>query len=137
LAGGPPAMSLAVPLCGALLVVATGVLGGRIRPAVGLGAALLTAASPIVLYQVIQPMSDVPAAAFWLVSLAAATGHRRRDVAAVAGVAAAIAIVIRPNLVPLGFVIGAYQLARPDRVWRTRLLDAALYAAVCAAGCLT
>jgi hypothetical protein len=135
LAGGNPATSLAVPLSGALLVVATGLLGARIRPAVGLGAALVTAASPIVLFQVIQPMSDVPAAAFWLAALAAATASSRRA-AVLAGAAAGIAILIRPNLVPLGFVIGVYLLARPERVWRARLSDATLYAAGCAVGCV-
>jgi hypothetical protein len=47
-----------------------------------------------------------------------------------------IAILIRPNLVPLGFVIGGYLLLRPGAAWGARLRDAMRYAIGCAAGCL-
>jgi hypothetical protein len=123
------------PLCGVLLVVATWLLGRHVGDGVALAAALVTAASPVVLYQVIQPMSDVPAAAFWLLALALAT---RRDTPAslAAGLCGGVAILIRPNLVPLGFVIGAYLLVRPDAAWGVRVRQGARYAIGCAAGCL-
>ena len=73
IAGGPAGMFLVIPLCGAVLVIGTCLLGSRVSRGVGLASAAVTAASPIVLYQVIQPMSDVPAAAFWVLALAAAT----------------------------------------------------------------
>ena len=132
--GGPTGMFLVIPLCGAALVAGTYLLGRRLSTGVGLAAAVVTAASPIVLYQVIQPMSDVPAAAFWVLALAAATSGDRRG-PLLAGVCAGLAILIRPNLLPVGFVLGVYLLARPDRSWSGRGRDAAVYAAVCAVAC--
>jgi hypothetical protein len=87
-------------LSGALLVVCTYLLGRKYLSA-GLGAvaAVLTAASPTVLFMSMNPMADVPAAAFWLAALAAAGPSGGR--AALAGVLAGTAIAIRPNLVPL------------------------------------
>ena len=133
--GGRAAMFAVVPLCGLLLVVATFLLGTRIGDGVGLAAAALTAASPIVLYQLIQPMSDVPAAAFWALALALAT-RASAPASVVAGVCAGLAILIRPNLVPVGFVIGGYLLLRPGAASGERLRDAVRYAIGCAAGCL-
>jgi hypothetical protein len=73
--GGDPAIFLVVPLMGALTVWSTFVLGRRlVSPAVGAASAWLVACSPIFLYQVVQPMSDVPAAALWTASLAVALG---------------------------------------------------------------
>jgi hypothetical protein len=89
------------PVCGALLVVLAYGIGVRVSGrAVGAIAALLVASSPTVLFMMLWPMSDVPAAAFWTASLLLAC---RSSIAAVAlsGAAAGIAIAIRPNLVPL------------------------------------
>ena len=136
-AAGRDAMFVVIPLCGVALVVGTYLLGSRVSRAVGLAAAAVTAASPILLYQVIQPMSDVPAAAFWVLALAAATtaapGQRGP---ALAGVCAAIGILIRPNLLPLGVVIGLFLLVRPSLPWRARALAGAAYAAGCAVACV-
>ena len=74
LAGGRDAIFLVVPLFGALLVGATYVTGSRYGSRIGVAAAVLTAASPAFLYQVMQPMTDVPAAALWMLAVAAATG---------------------------------------------------------------
>ena len=134
-AGGPGPMFFVIPLCGVVLVLATYSLGSRLGTGVGLTSALVTAASPIVLFQVIQPMSDVPAAAFWMLALAGATSTRRHG-PALAGLSAAAAILIRPNLVPLGFVIGIYVLLRPDRPFGERLRHGAVYAAGAAVGCV-
>jgi hypothetical protein len=68
---------------------------------------------PPFLYQALQPMSDVPALAAWLVALALAS---RTSPPAVAGTAAAtlIAILIRPNLAPLVIaVLWQASLAAP------------------------
>jgi hypothetical protein len=132
--GGRTAMFAVVPLCGILLVVATWLLGRRVDGGVALAAAAITAASPIVLYQVIQPMSDVPAAACWVLALALVT--RAQPAGLAAGIAGGIGILIRPNLVPLGFVIGLSLLLRPDAPWAGRLRDSVRYAIGCAAGCL-
>ena len=95
--------------------------------------ASLVAASPIVLYQAIQPMSDVPAAALWMVAVAAVTGTGRRA-SLVGGLATSAAILVRPNLLPLGLIIGVFLLVRPERTWRERLRMATTYAAVLRAG---
>jgi hypothetical protein len=132
--GGRTAMFAVVPLCGVLIVVATFLLARRSGDGVGLASAAVTAASPIFLFQIIQPMSDVPATAFWLMALALAM--RTQPAAAAAGLCGAIAILIRPNLVPLGFVIGAYLLVRPGAQWSERRKGSLRYATGCAAGCV-
>lgn len=133
-AGGPRAAFLVLPFFAALLVLATYAAGARFGIPVGLGAAVLIAASPIFLYQSVQPMSDVPAAALWVTAVACATGTGRRRLV-LAGLAASGAILMRPNLLPLGVVIGAFLLARPERTWRQRFEEAVTYASACAPGC--
>src|SRR4029453_5927710 len=66
--------------------------------AAGVLAALLLAVSPIFLYQLMWPMTDVPVATFWAAAfLAAFHSHGPRPLAA--GLAAGAAVLIRPNLV--------------------------------------
>jgi hypothetical protein len=109
--------------------------GSRFGARIGLASALLTAASPAFLYQAVQPMSDVPAAAMWMVAVACVTGAKPRHLVT-AGLATSAAILIRPNLLPLGIVIGLFLLFRPERQWSQRMRDAAMYAACCMPGCL-
>ena len=90
-----------VPLCGAVLVLATFWLGRRLFGAApSLAAAALVACSPVVVFESLVVMADVPAAAFWTCALAVAL---RRTAASTlgAGLLAGVAILIRPNLVPL------------------------------------
>lgn len=114
--GGHPALFLVVPLTAALLVWSTFAIGRELgSSALGLGAAWLVATSPAFLTMTKEPMSDVPAAAFWAlaawmtcrVRLQADLVQRSRSSTMIAGVAAAIAILIRPNLVPLAAVLTA------------------------------
>jgi dolichyl-phosphate-mannose-protein mannosyltransferase len=135
LAGGPRAAFYVLPLFAAMLVAATSVVGSRFGARVGLLSSLLVAASPIVLYQVIQPMSDVPAAALWMLAVALATGAAPRS-SLLSGLATSAAILVRPNLVPLGFTIGLFLLLRPERNWPQRLRSATTYALACAPGCV-
>ena len=73
--GGYCAGAWVVPLCGALLVFSTYVLGRQLgRPRAGLLAALMVATSPTLLYSLHAPMSDLPGAAAWAI----ATGHNLR-----------------------------------------------------------
>jgi hypothetical protein len=89
------------PVCGALLVILAAAIGVRLSGrAAGAMAAILVATSPIVLFMMLWPMSDVPAATFWTASLLLACRSSIAGVAA-SGAAAGIAIAIRPNLVPL------------------------------------
>jgi hypothetical protein len=67
----------------------------------GAAAAILTATSPIVLYQTVQPMNDILTAVLWLLALGLG-GHE-----AIAGVLVGLAILVRPNLAPLAVVVAA------------------------------
>jgi hypothetical protein len=108
--GGQCALRLVIPLAGGLLVMATFAIGRLMfSDHVGAAAAWLVATSPVVLSMLRQPMSDIPVAAFWgLVTYGCLLGSRRG--ALMAGVAAATAILIRPNLAHLA-VLGALWLA--------------------------
>jgi hypothetical protein len=131
--GGVRAAFLVVPLFGALLVGATFALASRVSPRIGTACAFVVAASPAFLYQLVQPMSDVPAAALWTLAVALVTGTRPRD-AVLGGLAAAAAIVVRPNLVPLAAPLALFLLFRPERRWRERLRSSAGFAACAALG---
>jgi hypothetical protein len=132
--GGRDAIFLVVPLLGALLVGATYAAGARYGARAGLAAAAIVACSPAFLFQLLQPMSDVPAAGLWMLAVAAATGTSRKG-PLVAGIAAGLAILTRPNLMPLGVPIGVFLLFRPERVWPERRHSALVYAAAAAVGC--
>ncbi|HJZ70432.1 MAG TPA: hypothetical protein VKE51_01765 [Vicinamibacterales bacterium] len=108
LLGGQCAMFWVVPLCGGALVLATYAIGVRIdRPAIGLASAWIVATSPAMLFMLMAPMSDVPAAAAWAVAIAGALGDTAAA-ATIGGAAAALAILIRPNLAPLAAVIALW-----------------------------
>lgn len=95
-----------VPICGALTVWLTFVLGQRLfaRPLVSAAASALVASSPIFLYQLMNPMSDVPATAAWTGALVlAASGWP-----AAAGVASGVALAIRPNLAAVALALAAW-----------------------------
>lgn len=101
---GPCGPFFVVPLCGGLFIWCTYLLGRRAAGTLaGALAALTVAGSPVVLYQNLNPMSDVPAGAFWTGALAFALGSRRRDTAA-AAMLTAIGLLIRPNLLLLAGV---------------------------------
>ena len=122
---------LVVPLLGALAVWLTYVLGREIDgPLTGAASAVLMACSPIFLYQVVQPMTDVPAAAWWLLVAVLAIGGRTQrpqrpqsqeifarfapfafivdKCGLAAGLAASMAILTRPNLLPLALIVAIY-----------------------------
>jgi hypothetical protein len=122
---------LVVPLFGALLVWSVYVLGARFSRHVGLASAALVACSPAFLFQLMQPMSDVPAAALWVTAAAFATGASRRA-PLMAGLATSAAILVRPNLLPMGIVLGLYFLGKRS----SRLGDSLMFAAASAPGCL-
>jgi hypothetical protein len=102
---------LVVPVCGALAVWLTYLLGrdatGEAR--VGVLAALLMATSPAFLFQLMSPMSDVPVTAWWtLMFWLGCRPANRRPMAA--GFAAGAAVLTRPNLAPLALVLPAVWL---------------------------
>jgi hypothetical protein len=105
-----------VPLAGALVVWLTYLLGRRVcrSPEAALVSALLAATSPVFLFQLMIPMSDVPVTAWWLASLVAACDPSLAA-AVGAGISASLAILTRPNLAPLVIPVCAYLLFGSSR----------------------
>jgi len=104
------AVYYAVPLFGAVTIWLTALLGTRVySPLAGVLAAVLVATSPSFLYQVTQPVSDVPAAAWTTLALLLAL-HERKWARLTSGLAASLAILTRPNLVVLALVIAGLHL---------------------------
>ncbi|MEO8259800.1 MAG: hypothetical protein ABI868_20815 [Acidobacteriota bacterium] len=107
---GSHAVFYVVPLLGGVAVWATYLMGSAVAgPAVGLTAAVLLATSPVFLYQLMFPMSDVPVTAWWALCLALLP-YPRRAAALAAGLLAGIATLTRPNLVPILCVPGMFLL---------------------------
>lgn len=125
LIAGQCAIGSAVPMFAGILIAVTFAIGRKaVSEDVGAAAAWLMATSPAFLYMLMSPMSDVPAAAFWgMAAYGCLTGSRRGAV--LGGLAAGVAVLIRPNLVHVGlamalwmFVVdvrltGARRFARP------------------------
>jgi hypothetical protein len=106
-----------VPVFGGLLVLSTYGLGRRLgSPQAGVLAAWLVATSPILLFMLVQPMSDVPAAGAWAVAFWCVLGSSAASALA-AGAAAGLAVLIRPNLVPVAGIVGLWLVAM---AWRGR-----------------
>lgn len=105
-----------VPLCAAAAVALTYVLGVRLfnRPAPALWAALLVATSPVFLYQSLNPMTDVPSVAFWALALVLLV----EDWPLAAGLATAMALLVRPNLVLVAAALFAWTALVDWRAWR-------------------
>jgi hypothetical protein len=107
---GRDVVFLVVPVFAGLMVWWTFAFGRRIADAdTAACAAILLACSPIFLYQAVQPMSDVPAAALFMGALVFAM--RGGTVSAlVAGLLGGLAVLTRPNLAvvvaPLVLVLG-------------------------------
>jgi hypothetical protein len=113
MAGGGNAVFVLTPLAGALLVWLTFVAGRQMAgPLAGAMAAVLIAVSPPMLYQVVQPMNDVTTAALWTATFTAAVARRW----ALAGICCGLALLVRPNLLPLAFVVGGTVVIRDRRL---------------------
>jgi hypothetical protein len=108
--GGAAAAGWVVTIAAGLTVAATGVLAARLAGGIaGVVAAVIVAASPVFLFQSVQPMSDVPVTAAWMLTwVLLMPGSGVRDPGSVrvvlAGLACAAAVLIRPNLAPLAAV---------------------------------
>jgi hypothetical protein len=114
---------------GASLVVCAGAalavwFAGRLGLMLGGGAAGALAATgvatlPVLLYESIQPMSDVPVTAAWLAcwwwlaqTALLGTVPLKARTATQAGIATCVAVLIRPNLAPLAAVPAVWLWAR-------------------------
>ena len=110
---GRDAIFWLVPVSGAVLVWSAFVIARRLAGGMaGATAAMLTATTPVVLYQVVQPMNDVVAAALWVAvfaTLRSASAPRASADRTVmlTGTLIGLAILVRPNLAPLALVIAA------------------------------
>ena len=99
--GGIDGAVAVVVLSTAIAVIATGLLASQLGGSVaGVIAAVLLAFTPVFLYQSIQPMSDVPVTAAWMMCFL--FSYQKRSFWS--GVACALAVLIRPNLAPLAIV---------------------------------
>ena len=128
---GPSAVYYVVPILGGIAVWLTYVLGARVDgPITGLVAAALFAFSPLFVFHTLEPMSDVPATAWWLLAWVLAISPTRWAPVG-AGLAVSAAVLTRPNLVPLAIVLAAVVAAN-----RPRLPRLALFAAGSVPGCL-
>ena len=100
--GGPDAIFWLTPIAAFLLVLSAFAIARQLAgPMAGVTAAILTASSPIVMYQTVQPMNDILTAALWLFALAVGGSHF------ISGLIIGIAILVRPNLAPLTIVCAA------------------------------
>lgn len=131
LVAGASGPYLVVPIFAVLFVWFTFSLGRQAAgSAAGVAAAIVLIVSPVVLFQALWPMSDIPAGALWTGAIACALKPSRRSVVS-AGLCAALGILVRPNLALLA---AAPLLAIVVRTrGRARWIDAALFTAPIAA----
>ncbi len=132
-AGGSCGPFAVPPLAAAVLVLLTSILGVHVSGrATGAIAAILVASSPTILMMSLWPMSDVPAATLWTASLLFACRPQSWRWAALAGISAGIAILIRPNLAPLAlFPAGLGSFLRSMNGGGRSLRNLAAFAAAC------
>ena len=125
-----------VPLLGGLTIVAAFLIGRRVAGEVcGLATATLLLTSPVFLFQLKEPMSDVPVTAWWLVALLL-TSRSTPGLIFSGGLATSAAIVTRPNLVPLAAVLGMFVFLYSAKELRSRMLNVCLFSAAVAPGCI-
>src|SRR5258705_10817266 len=121
LLGGELAAYLVVPLLAAVAVFATYGAGARLHSRrAGLAAALLLATTPIVLFQAVQPMSDVAVTAWRTLALPFALSPLPNGPLA-AGSTAGLAVLTRPNLLPLVAVVALAVMNFPRGCHERRL----------------
>ncbi|BCS35651.1 hypothetical protein TBR22_A48850 [Luteitalea sp. TBR-22] len=117
-AGGEALAVRGLPLAAALaaLLGLWALARPRVGPAGAAFAVVTLASLPTFLYQALQPMSDVPALAGWIVALALA-GRRSGAALAGASIATLVTILVRPNLAPLALPVAwqAWTSSSPRR----------------------
>jgi hypothetical protein len=109
---GATALFYVTPVAGAILVWLTYVAGTALAgPAAGAMAAIAIATSPAVLYQVVQPMNDITTTALWMAVFVGLISRRF----VVAGLCCGLALLVRPNLLPLAVVSALFVLCTDRR----------------------
>lgn len=134
--GGASGMYFVVPLLSGLAVWLTFLLGVRVGgERAGVVAAIFIAFSPIFVFQSLEPMSDVPVTAWWLLAWWCALSPR--PAAAIAGgLAVSAAVLTRPNLVPLAMVLGCVVAVQTPRLRRVALFSVGMIPGCLAVGAL-
>ena len=118
----PPVLRPA--LSAAVVVWAVFRLAARLEddPIAAAGGAVLVGSAPIVLYQAVQPMTDVPAAAAIAAAAVLAWTSPRRP--GLAGLTLGLGLLIRPNLLPVVLVFLTSMADRASRPALGRFLGA-------------
>ena len=112
--GGQCAMFAVVPLAFGIAVLATYGLGCRLgSAAAGVIAGWFIATSPVALEVAVEPLTDVPVMTAWSLAFYFVLGATTWRASA-GGLCAALAILIRPNLVPLVVPLALWLLVRRD-----------------------
>ena len=119
--GGEDAIFIVVPVCAALSIGVAFLIGRALAgPVAGLFTAILLAVSPTFLFQTFLPYSDVPATLLWTWSFYLLMTQRGHFVTFVAGFAAGLACLVRPNLVVLALTaVPLLAWWRPDHLSRS------------------
>lgn len=126
---GPGTVFLIVPLAAGAIVWLTFLIARDLMsPGAALIAVACTAASPVFLFESMQPMSDIPLTA-WVLGAIAFVRRRTFSSALAAGAAASMAIVTRPNVAPLALAAGLLALAGRGEDWRRQLARLGLFVA--------
>jgi len=128
-----------VPLLGGLAVWLAALLGAEIHDDVtGIAVAVLLATSPIFLVELMAPASDVAATCWWTLALVSALRPTTNS-AVTSGLAAAMAVLTRPNLVVLDAAIAVFLAARAigDSEYRHQsIVRLSAFVATAALGCV-
>src|SRR5262245_11910157 len=130
LVAGHCAAFLVTPVAGGALVLLTFLIGRRVRsPAAGLIAAWLVATSPAVLFMLMWPMSDIPAAAWTALMIHLLLRGSSRG-AIGAGLAGSAAVLTRTTVGAIAVAAGiwlmleALRTSRESRRWSHLILFA-------------
>ena len=133
-AGGAPAASSLIPLTLGLAIVVIAALAHRVAGyTAAIVAAVWLATSPVALVESMQVMSDVPVTAAWMLCWWLLFGKRT----AAAGVVAAVAVLIRPNIAPVAAIPALYILVTRAAFRPARVRVAAFAVPVAIAGAVT
>ena len=135
-AAGRGAVFYVVPLLGGLCVWMTFALGASTHSRLaGVLAALLVATSPSFMTELMAPASDVAATAWWTTALMLTV--RGGSLGALgAGAGVSLAVLTRPNLVPLVVVVGLFWVWRLARGEVNAARFVALFAGAAVPGCV-
>jgi dolichyl-phosphate-mannose-protein mannosyltransferase len=131
--GGPSACYLGVPLLAGLVAwFAYRIARHFNSPGPALLAAVCVVSSPVFVFETMHQMSDVPATAWWLVAMAFALGGSTAS-AAGAGLAVSVAVLTRPNIVPLVLPVAALVIMSTEAP-RSRFVRLLVFFAACTPG---